>query len=226
MAAWDVWVAARRAWAVVLIGLLATLALVWRTTSVNLVYSAEMRVTLVAPSFPGALQEPQRGLIVAAALTVGRISVQLPGGTATEGVSLIGEGVRHGYSVTLRNRGGQWVVRYDRPDLRVQAVGATPHEVRALLGIALGRINEEVAALQAPLTINKRNLIRAVVMTPTPEIISGQGSATRATAAALALGVALTMTVVVVSERRLPRARRTAAPSVRHRRTLRHGYPS
>jgi hypothetical protein len=208
--AWDLCVAARRARAALLIGALATVALVWHTTSRDPVYTAEQNVTLAAESSGGSLQAPQQGLMVAAAVSIGRISVRLPGGTSPEDVSLAGEGVRHGYSVSMRNVGGQWAVKYDRPDLRVQAVGAGPEEVRAYLQVARRHIDEELAAVQAPFDISDRYRIRAVLLTPEPVVSASSGSSSRALAASLALGAALTAVLVIVADRR---SRRVAAVS-------------
>ena len=213
MTAWDLLAAAWRAWLVVVVGALLTCFLVWHSTSAQPVYSAEVRVTLVAKDGARSLRYPLPGLILTAELVSSRIASGQGARPDSDSVSLVGEGVRQGYSVTLPNSGSQWVQLVNSPDLRVQAVGSTPAEVRGSLQTALTRIDDELDAVQAAVDIAPQARIRASVATPAPEVMEGRGNRPRAALGSGVLGAALTTAVVRVVDGR--RTRRRAARTLR-----------
>ena len=209
---WELLAAARRRWALVAIGALLTYGLLWQTTSVEPVYSAEMRVTLVADVGVTSLRDPQPGLIVAAELVSNRIMTQRGAQITSDSVSLVGEGVRQGFSVTLPNRGSQWVRLVDVPDLRVQAVGSTPAEVMESLRTARVQIDDELVAIQSAVSVAPEARIRASSATPLPAVAEGRGNRARALLASGVLGAALTTALVVVADGR-SRQRRRGSPA-------------
>ena len=150
------------------------------------------------------LRNPQHGLVVLAALVSAQIAGRLPPQTSSDTVSLAGEGVRHQWSVTVPNTGGQWVRQQERPDLRVQAIGSSEAEVASELSVALRRIDEEVATLQAPFAVSTTATARAQPLPPGPVMRHGHGSRSRAAAAALLLGA----TAAGATAAALDRARR------------------
>jgi hypothetical protein len=199
-------------WGVLLLGVLLTGWLQWQALHAQRVYSGQVTVRFVSDITNGDLRQADSGLIITAGLIGKRVNQSVSPDTAG-GVSLVGEGVYHGYSVTLPNRGGQWVKIYDRPELDVQAAGTSIAEVESSLQLALHRIDEELAAMQAEVAVAPGNLIRTQLTPTVPDIREGLGSAIRAKASSLLLGGGLTLAgVVLLDRRRFWRVRPVAQP--------------
>jgi hypothetical protein len=211
MTAWELAAAARRMWAVVLLGLVATAGLLWHVAHVMPVYSGEVTVVLVSDASGGDLRQVDDGLIITAGVVARRVTDGRPAGVASDSVSLVGEGVKHGYSVTLPNRGSQWSRIYDRPELKVQAAGTSVEEVQQTLQVALHRIYDELTSSQADVGVSPANLIRTQLTPTVPDIRAGAGSRTRAGVAALLVGIGCTIAAVVVLDARRTRRIRTRA---------------
>jgi hypothetical protein len=208
MTAWELAAAARRMWAVVLLGLLATAGLLWHVAHGAPVYSGEVTVVLLSDAIGSDLRQVDQGLVTTAAVVSRRVSAGMSAGVASDSVSLVGVGIRHGYSVTLPNRGSQWSKLYDRPELRVQVAGTSVEEVHATLSLALRRIAEALAMTQAEVGVTGPNLVRTQLTPTVPDIREGRGSRTRAGAAALLLGMGATTAAVVVLDSRRTRRER------------------
>lgn len=131
---------------------LGALAMVWQHPTA--VYFTRFDVVLLAPRHvpdPNEMEDPSFSLAPLAGLLVSDV---LEGERlvpmATSDATLVGEGVRDGWSVRLPNTGNQWVPSYTRPNIDVQVVGADEDRViaeaarvRALLDGALDRRQEQ-----------------------------------------------------------------------------------
>ena len=197
MSVWTLAAAVRRRWWVLLLGGLGTMGLLWQVRTVSPVYSSEIRVVFVSDLAYADLRRPQPGLITVAALVNQHVSERTRARTASDSVSLVGEGIREGFSVSLPNSGGQWVQIYERPELRVQAVGSSPGDVATQLDMAMREIREALLAVQAPFDIADRDLVQVRTAATSPVVFEGRGSRTRSAAAALLLGGLLTCAAVI-----------------------------
>jgi hypothetical protein len=142
--------------------------------------------------------------LVRAAGVVARVLDQ-GGSTSRSGsdsVSLVGQGVKHGFSVTLPNSGGQWVYRFERPVLNVQVVGRTDEEVQARLRTAMTEIRTTLQAQQRATGAGQDQWIRVLQYPTRPVIIDGRGDRRRAAAVTFALGLLVTLTMVQILQDR------------------------
>jgi len=160
------------------------------------VYWSRVQISFIAPNSttnPNGLQITSSSLISAAG-AVGKMvdnrtsAARL--GSAT--VTLAGEGIRNGYSVTLPNDGGQWVSSFNSPWLDVQAVASDPLTVSQRMSALLRQINVALAHLQSEQSVAPRNLIRTQASPPSVPIYYQRGSRMRASAGTLVLGLILT----------------------------------
>lgn len=204
---WSLSATARRAACSLTVGMVVTCPLLWHAVAGAPVYSTETRVTLVSDAVSSDLRRPPEGLIFVARLVSQRITPRDPTRTPSDSVSLVGEGVRQGYTVTVPNAGNQWVRRHDRAELRVQAVAASEAEVQQLASTATRRIEEVLVELQEPFALPARETIRTTyVLSSTPVVLEGRGRPSRAVLTALILGAGATMATAVACDRRRGRA--------------------
>jgi hypothetical protein len=128
----------------------------------------------------------------------------------SEDVTLSGEGIRSGSSVTLPNSGGQWANQYTQAELDVQVVGPTQSGVVAESSRLVGEINASLAAAQGDQHVDKHNLIRTQLSPPTAIVYRQSGSRSRAGIATLVLGCGVTAAAAAMARRRARRKALTA----------------
>lgn len=214
MTMWELIGALRRRWGALVVGAFVSVLLVSLARSQEPVYNAELNVSLVADVAYSDLRQPDPSLVIVASLIAEQVNERDSPPTSTDAVNLVGEGVRHGWSVTLPNSGGQWSRRNDKSQLRVQAVGATEAEVRSLLNVATRRIDGALASLQRPHHIRRAEQIRAETLALAPIVHVNAGSSSRAGAAAMILGVFVSVAVALTLDRLCARRlRRPPGPS-------------
>ena len=214
MTMWELIGALRRWWGALVIGALVSVLLVSLARFQEPVYSAELNVSFVADDAYSDLRQPDPSLIIVAGLIAVQVNEHDSPPTSTDAVGLVGEGVRHGWSVTLPNSGGQWSRRNDKSQLRVQAVGRTEAEVRSLLDVATRRIDGALASLQGPHHIQRAEQIRAETLALAPIVHVNAGSSPRARAAAILLGVFVSVALALTLDRLWARRlRRLSEPS-------------
>src|SRR5262249_37670069 len=116
------------------------------------VYWSRVQVRFVAPASavnPNGLQVSPSSLVKAAGV-VAKI-VDPTGGqnrVTSPDVTLASEGLRHAWSVTQPNTGGQWANNFTDPWLNVEAVGTTPAEVGTTMNGLLARITATLTSLE------------------------------------------------------------------------------
>jgi len=213
---WDVLSALRRRWYVTLSGAVATmLAALW-VMMLPGVYHAQVDVVFMWPQghqHANTFQYGSQSLIntagVVAAIIAGSASGAQP---VSDTVTLVGEGITHGYSVRLPNAGGQWAINFTSPVLDVQASGSSPAEVQGTLAAVIARINAVLHEQQAAEGVPRELMIHTRLSPPTPQLLYGKGSRVRALGATFLIGCGVTVAAALAADRRL-RTRHQAAPS-------------
>lgn len=203
----------RRRWYVVVLGLALLAGSVHVVASRAGVYWTQVDVVLLAPKserYPNVIEQTSSGVIAMAGLVEREINrgVHAPA-TASASVTLAGEGVRRGYSITMPNGGGQWADDFDRPVLDVQVVGESESEVRRRIAELTDLVAHTLAARQAADGVPQVNRITASSSPASPVVLRLEGSHKKAIVATLLLGGALTCVGAVAVDRLLSsRARR------------------
>jgi hypothetical protein len=200
-----------RRWAalVVAVGLLLTVAITYRVVRKPGVFWAQTNVVFLAPVsslYPNALVANSDGVIALAGV-VGKIVD--PDAAAARVVSptvrLVNQGIRHGWSVTLPNDGGQWAENFDKPLLDVQAVGSTAAEVSGTVNRLVSQINLTLSGLQAQ--VPRVDRVTTQLSPSQVQVFYDPGRRLRALAASLAIGVAATAVAAGYLRRRVARGR-------------------
>jgi hypothetical protein len=178
------------------------------------VYWSEVTVVLIAPKSaanPNGLSVSSESLIDTAGVLAKMVGSSPPGpAVVSDSVTLVGEGVRHGYGVRLPNSGGQFATNFDRAALDVQAAGTTVAEVSGTLNRVLNTISDDLDRLQSDAGVAKVNLIRTQLSPQTAPIYYQTGSKTRALAITLVLGGGLSWSLAWFIGRRYRQAPRVS----------------
>ena len=176
------------------------------------VFFTRFDVVLLPPTdavTPNSLTRSASALSVTAAV----ITTRFNGGPTTAApasheITLVGEGVRDGHAVRLRNYGGQWAPDFSRPVIDVQVVGPSAESVQE----RARAISEELAHLlaeeQARFQVAQRFRVTTTLAADEPAVAYHGGAVSRAAAAVLVLGVSLTGTALVWTSQRTPRGLR------------------
>ena len=218
MTIWDLPRAIRRNWPVALIGLLTSLcAGVWIAQRPG-VYYEQTNVIFIMPATPdsgNALQNGSDNLIRTAGVVARLVTNDWSGPEpVSDSATLLGEGVRRGYSVRLPNAGGQWAYNFDKPQLDVEVVGTSPADVHATMTQVLARVNATLAGLQNSQGVRPSLQIETRLSPPaaSASVQYVTGSRARAFAVTVVLELGLTLAAVFAMERwRLRRWRSRAA---------------
>jgi hypothetical protein len=165
--------AARKAWALVLVGAACTVlacTFVARSTGV---YWAQVDVVFLGPiseTRPNPLGYSSQRLVDVASV----VQRDVTGTTdqtqvVSSDVYLIDTGVRKGSWVRLPNSGGQWIISYDRPVLDVQVVDASPAAVLARMQGLLGEISADLNRRQEAAGVDESHRVTTSV-SPPPDV--------------------------------------------------------
>ncbi|MGV8978125.1 MAG: hypothetical protein ACOH17_08785 [Cellulomonas sp.] len=220
MTIWDLFLLSLRFWVVTAAGIALTAVAVLLVGQQPGLFSGQVNVILLQPSqFPGnAIAETTDSLIS----TTGVVA-QLVGGqggtsrTVSDQVTLVGEGIQHGYSVRQPNSGGQWEYRFETPVLDVQSAGTTLDDSRAEMSAALTRISDVLDKLESDAAVDPALRIRIQLSPNEPVYTYAHGSRLRAYAGTVLTGVLVTFAGVLVAESltdRRARRRRAAVLTV------------
>jgi hypothetical protein len=195
----------RRFWPVALVGLLTSVcAGVWIAHRPG-VYYEQINVIFIMPATPdsgNALQNGSDNLIRTAGLVARLVTNDWSGPEpVSDSATLLGEGVRSGYSVRLPNAGGQWAYNFDKPQLNVEVVGTTPAEVRSTMTQVLARVNGTLAGLQDSQSVRPSLRIQTRLSPPSASVEYVTGSRARTFAVTVVLELALTLAALFALER-------------------------
>ncbi|SOD70293.1 hypothetical protein SAMN05892883_4433 [Jatrophihabitans sp. GAS493] len=177
-------------------GLVVTLAGAMVARKAPGVFFAQTQVRFVIPlssDNPNGLGVSTRSLISAAGVVAKIVDPDPLPPPNDESITIVGMGVRDGWSVTLPQTGGQFVPGHTEPWLDVQVAGSNPDEVKAQMDQLLVRIPKVLNDLEQQRQVSAENLIRTkLVPEGEPEVTYLHGSRSRSALAVLILGVSLT----------------------------------
>jgi hypothetical protein len=198
---YDLIVVLRRRWYVVAVGLALLAGTLHVVATRPGVYWTQVDVVVLAPKsarYPNVIEQTSASLIAMAGLVEREVNegAHAPA-TASASVTLAGEGVRDGSSVTMPNSGGQWAADFSRPVIDVQVVGPSEATVRRRLAVLVGRIERTLAARQAADHVPPVSRITASSSPTSAAVMHLEGSTKKALAATLLLGGALVAAAAV-----------------------------
>ena len=198
-----------RRWAalVVALGLLLTVTMSYRIVRKPGVFWAQANVIFLPPAsglHPNTLLNNPGGVITLAGV-VGRMVDPTAAGArvVSPTVRLVNQGIRHGWSVTLPNDGGQWANNFDKALLDVQAVGSTAAEVNGTVNRLISQIDLTLSRLQAQ--VPQVDRVTTQLSPSQVQLFYDAGRRLRALAASLAVGLAITVIAGVYVRRRIAR---------------------
>ena len=206
MAFWELLRAFVRFWPVVLVGAICTAVAAGGVLADKGVSYTRTELVFLAPTstlYPNALRTQSDDIIITAGAVARRVSG--PGQVtkyASSDVSLVGLGVRDGWSLRLPDTGGQWATNFATQRLILDIVAPTRDDVIARRTELIGRVTDELHAMQSERGVSEAAMITVI---PAPEstlVYQVGGSRPRALAMTAILGTALTGAVVVALERR------------------------
>jgi hypothetical protein len=228
MALWELVRAALRSWPLVLAGAAVTLLVAYCTTLDDGVYWSRAQVVFLAPqsaAYPNTLRTTSEDII----MTAGVVAKSVAGPDkvtkyASPDATLVGEGVRDGWSVRQPDTGGQWAIHFAQQVLYVEVVAPTAEEADERQSVLIARITEELHELQAAAGVLPVNEITVTVAPESTVVNHIQGSSARSVAMTGVLGIGATCTVLALVEARrrrsltldhdaAPRPRRSAPPA-------------
>lgn len=214
MTIWEALLALVRRWYIVLAALLVALVGSYGAVKAPGVYWSRAEVTFLAPASqvnPNTLKVRSSDLIITAGVVAKLVNGNITWNKmADPAATIVGEGVRDGWSVRLPDYGGQWSRVYSRQVLDVQVAGPTEEAVRARQTELLNQIDAELAGLQTGVAESDR--ITTTVVPAVPAIYYFHGSKLRALAMTWVLTGAGALAVAVWLEHRGGKRRRPDVP--------------
>lgn len=214
MTLWDLVRAALRRWPIVVAGAVVTLVAAYGTTLDDGVYWSRTQVVFLAPAstlYPNALRTTSEDLIITAGVVAKAVSgPDKVTKYASPDATLVGEGVRDGWSIRLPDTGGQWAAHFAEQVLYVEVVAATADEAAARQAEIIEQITQELDRLQRDAGVAPVNDITVTVAPETTVVHQVKGSRARSVGMAGVLGVGATLALVVALE---TRGRLSAGPN-------------
>lgn len=206
MIIWDVVRVLLRYWVIVLVGGLCTAGAGLMAISDDGVYFTRTELAFLAPTstlYPNALRTQSEDIIDTAGVVAKRV---LGPGKVTKfaapEVTLVGLGVRDGWSIRLPDTGGQWASNYATQMLVLDVVAPTQAGVEARQTELVTQVKSELLSLQQDAGVAPVNQISVLPAPESTMIFHVGGNRPRALLMTACLGVGLTVTVVLAAERR------------------------
>ncbi len=205
MTFWELVRALFRNWPIVLVGGVLTVGSGLIAISTPGVHFTRVELIFLAPTSPpnpNALRTQSEGIIVTAGIVAKRVSG--PGKVskfASPDVTLVGLGKRDGWSLRLPDTGGQWASNFATQRLILEVVGPDDAAVRTVQGELIGRVEDELSALQDERGVAPANRISTMPAPQTTPIFAVRGARPRALALTALLGGGATIAAVLVAER-------------------------
>ena len=211
MTIWEAFGALLRRWYVVVAGLLVAGSLLMYVEVQEPVYFSRASAYFFAPSSlvnPNVLRVASLDLVTAAGVVAKRVNAnEVMAETASMEVTLFGRGIMDGSAVLLPDNGGQWSVSYNRQELDVQVVAASPEEVQERQSAIFEQIQTELATLQDELGVPPGNRITTEIVPTRPAVILVTGERRRAQMMIVALSaVGVLLAVGMLELRRRERS--------------------
>lgn len=201
MTLWDLLSLLWKRWYVTLGGAALTALAVAFVLSGTPLYYGQVRVVILPPQ--AALTNGYANTDESLVNLAGVVARSIQGASGdtepvSEGITLVGQGVRDGFSVRQPNSGGQWQYRFDEPVLEVQAVGPTPAVVRAHVQQGVDSVVHTLDELQNAQGVDEQNRVRIQLNPTETQIFEQNGSRVRALAATTFAGLAATLGVLAI----------------------------
>lgn len=209
MTLWDLFGLALRRWPIVLGGAICTAAVAFAAIQDDGVYWTRTQVVFLAPPselYPNSLETRSESLVITAGLVAKEING--PGKVTKYGssdVSLVGLGVRRGWSVRLPDSGGQWAPNFSEQVLIAEVVGETVEEVEHDQEALFELIAGELYDMQRDMGVAPVNDVTVTVAPESTVIYHVSGSRSRAVGMAGMLGAGATVAGLFTLEMRARR---------------------
>jgi hypothetical protein len=201
MTFWEFCRVLRRYWPIVLVGAVCTIGAGVVAISDDGVYFTRTNIVFPAPTsadYPNAMRTQLVDVIITAGVVGKRVTG--PGRVtkfAAPEVTSVGLGGRDGWSIQLRDTGGQWATNFPVQMLTLDVVGPSREVVQQRQHDLIQRVKQDLYQLQRDAGVNPKNDITAV---PAPEfsvVYYVSGNKPRALGMTAVLGVGLTIAVVL-----------------------------
>jgi hypothetical protein len=216
MTFWELIRVLARYWPIVIVGGLCTAGIGLAAISDEGVYFTRTNVVFHAPTSavnPNAIRTQSESIIDMAGVVAKRVSG--PGKVtkfASPEVTLVGLGVRDGWSVRLPDTGGQWASNFATQMLVLDIVGPSPEVVQDRQEALIQRAQQELYLLQRDAGVDSVNDITAIPAPESTVIFHVQGNRSRALGMTAVLGVGVTISVVLAVDRRQRRREAAVSP--------------
>ncbi len=192
-----------------ILGVLATLTVAAYLSHAKGVYYAHVSVVFLAPgnkSYGNVLTDDQSAVVHFAAVVERELDGNVPQlKLASSASPLYGAGVRSGYSISLRDNGGQWQTNFNQPILDVQVVDRSADAVRRRMNELVQHIHAKSDDIQASAGLPSTNFIQPISDSSMFEVVYVAGSRSRMVASVIMLGASITGLSVGFLRRRLGR---------------------
>ncbi len=194
-----------RRWPIVLVGVLCTGLAAFAGLSDKGVYYTRTQIVFLAPSsnvYPNSLATQSEDIIDAAGAVAKSITGPDPQTKyASPDVTLVGIGIRDGWSLVVPDTGGQWATNFPSQILNLDIVAPARATVLQRQTTILQRVQEELDNLQNARHVAPINKITLTTAPRSTVIYHVGGSKPRMLGMTAALGIGITAAVIVVTER-------------------------
>ncbi|MRJ76475.1 hypothetical protein GEV29_08010 [Aeromicrobium sp. SMF47] len=177
------------------------------------VYWSQANVVFLEPTtdqHPNSLTSASASLVATAGYVEKIVNAGGQKPATAANVTLLGRGVRDGYTVDLPDSGGQWSHNFEQAMLSVQVTGPSEAVVRARLDRLVARIRTVARDIQVTAGVPADDTIRTDLAPTNPGVNLAGGSRIRAVGATALLGLGLTVSAVLGLDRLA--ARRSGRP--------------
>lgn len=211
MTFWELIRALIRNWPIVLIGAVLTAGSGLVAASADASYFTRTELVFLAPTsslYPNALRTQSEDIIITAGVVAKEISG--PGKVtkfASPDVTLIGLGVRDGWSLRLPDTGGQWATNFATQRLFLDIVGPSESRVKEQQTMLIDRVQKDLAALQRKHDVDPANAITMITAPESTTIFHVGVNRARVLAMTTILGIGATVAAVVFRQFLRRRAR-------------------
>lgn len=197
MANWRMVRTLLRRWPIVVAGLVLTVAAAQGVARPDTVYFSRTELAFLAPAssaYPNALRTTSGALIVSAGVIARRVSG--PGKVlkfASPDVTLVGQGIRDGWSLRSPDSGGQWASNFATQVLALEVVGPSISDVERQRSALIERVQKELSGLQVSWGVAAVNRISVIEVPERAVLYPVSGDRRRAVGVVGLLGLGATI---------------------------------
>ncbi|ERG64557.1 hypothetical protein L332_08865 [Agrococcus pavilionensis RW1] len=201
---WELLKALVRNWPIVIIGALVTTGTGLAAATADGVYFTRTELMFLAPTStanPNALRTQSEDLIITAGLVAKRVTgPDAPTKFASPDVTLVGLGMREGWSLRVPDIGGQWASNFATQRLFLDVVAPSEQAVQQQQRAIIDEVTHELDALQREWGVDPVNTVSVIAAPESTVIHYVDGNRSRALAMTALLGLGATVAVVVLRE--------------------------